>query len=247
MPASRQHILRIAPLCLILFLTASCGSLKPYKRTVDQTQNTAVPDTTSVPIDTSLDQDIRTRHLEEKINQLEHRLELLEKKLNSQPKPDPELKPEPPKKQISQRLSPPPAKPSSPAAPKKTEKIDPVKLYNKGRELLLEKRNIPMAQALFSEFIKTFPDHKLADNAMYWLGECSYTTGHYEEAAKIFKTLVQTYPKGQKVPDALLKTGYSYISIDDVTQANIYFKQVITRFPFSAAADKAQKKLSQTQ
>nr|WP_319491491.1 tol-pal system protein YbgF [uncultured Desulfobacter sp.] len=243
MPASRQHILRIAPLCFILFLTASCGSLKPYNRTVDQAQNTTVPDTTSVPIDTSLDQDIRTRHLEEKINQLEDRLVLLEKKLNSHPKPEPE----PPQKQISQKLSPLPAKPSRPAVPKKTEKIDPVKLYNKGRELLLEKRNIPMAQALFSEFIKAFPDHKLADNAMYWLGECSYTTGHYKEAAKIFKTLVQTYPKGQKVPDALLKTGYSYISIDDVTQANIYFKQVITRFPFSAAADKAQKKLYQTQ
>ena len=241
MPASRQYFLRIAPLCIILFLTASCGSLKPYKRAVDQAQSTTVPDTTPVHIDTSLDQDIRTRHLEEKIDRLEHRLALLEKKFNSQPKP------EPPKKQIPQKLSPPPAKPKRPVATAKTEKLDPVKLYNKGRELLLQKHNVPMAQVLFSDFIQEFPDHKLADNAMYWLGECSYTTAQYEEAANIFKRLVQTYPKGQKVPDALLKTGYSYLSIDDVSQANIYFKQVITRYPFSPAADKAQKKLSQTQ
>jgi tol-pal system protein YbgF len=241
MPASRRHISRIAPLFIILFLTASCGSLKPYKRTADQAQNTTVPDTPSVPIDTSLDRDIRTRHLEEKIKRLEHRMALLEKKFNSQPKPAP------PKKQVSKKLSQPPAKPKRPATPEKVSKIDPVKLYNKGRELLLRKRNVPMAQVLFSDFIKEFPNHELADNAMYWLGECSYTTGHYEQAAKIFKTLVQTYPKGQKVPDALLKTGYAYISIDDVSQANHYFKQVITRYPFSPAADKAQKRLSQTQ
>nr|WP_319393308.1 tol-pal system protein YbgF [uncultured Desulfobacter sp.] len=241
MPASEKHILRIASLCTLIFLTASCGSLRPYKQTAGQAQNTPVPDTSSVPIDTSLDQDIRTRHLEEKINRLEQRMARLEEKLSAR------AEPAPPKKQVPKKLSPPPARPEKPTTPEKVKNTDPVKLYNKGRDLLLRKRNIPMAQALLSDFIKEFPDHKLADNAMYWLGECSYTTGHYVQAAKIFKTLVQTYPKGQKVPDALLKTGYAYISIDDVSQANHYFKQVITRYPFSPAADKAQKKLSQTQ
>lgn len=130
--------------------------------------------------------------------------------------------------------------------PAPTGDLDPAKLYEKGRALLLE-RNISMAQTLFSDFVKKFPEHELADNALYWLGECSYIKGDYDTAANIFKRLVQTYPKGQKVPDALLKTGYSYMSIDDVSQANHYFKQVITRYPFSPAADKAQQKLSQTQ
>jgi len=236
MPASRQNIARIALIFLFLFLTASCGSLKTYELTDSQAQdtNTTVPDATSVPIDTSLDQDIRTRHLEEKISRLENRIALLEKKSYAQTKPTP-----PPK----QAYPAPPAKPDRPALPAQTGSLDPAKLYKKGRALLLE-RNIPMAQALFSDFVKQFPDHELADNALYWLGECSYTTGNYEKAAKIFKSLVQTYPKGQKVPDALLKTGYSYMSIDDVNQANHYFKQVITRYPFSPAADKAQQKLS---
>ncbi|WP_051085692.1 tol-pal system protein YbgF [Desulfobacter curvatus] len=238
MPAAKQHILRIALLFLVLFLTTSCGSLKTYKLTAGRAQDATVPDTASVPIDTSLDQDIRTRHLEEKINRLENRVALLEKKLSSQAKPSL------PPKQVVPAAEP---KPDPPESPSKTGNLDPVKLYKKGRTLLLRERNISTAQTLFSDFVKKFPDHELADNALYWLGECSYTTGDYEKAAKIFKTLVQTYPKGQKVPDALLKTGYSYMSIDDVTQANHYFKQVITRYPFSPAADKAQKKLSQTQ
>nr|WP_320193609.1 tol-pal system protein YbgF [uncultured Desulfobacter sp.] len=245
MPAFGQHILKIALLFLILFLTASCGLLKPYKRPVGQAQSTdvSVPDPAPLPIDTSLDQDIRTRHLEEKINRLENRVALLERKVSLQPKPSQLPKPAP-TKSTRPATSP---KPDQPAPPVKTRNVDPVKLYKKGLDLLLRERNISTAQALFSDFVKKFPDHKLADNALYWLGECSYTVGDYKEAAKIFKTLVQTYPKGQKVPDALLKTGYAYMSIDNVSQANHYFKQVITRYPFSPAADKAQKKLSQTQ
>lgn len=246
MPAYRQHISKIALFFLILLLTAACGSLKTYKMPAGQAQNTdvAVPDTTSVQIDTSLDQDIRTRHLEEKIARLENRVTLLEKKFSSQTKtPPPPPKPAP-KKPALPAASP---KPVRQVSPVKTGNLDPVKLYQKGRDLLLRDRNISTAQALFSDFVKKFPDHELADNALYWFGECSYTTGDYEEAAKIFKTLVLTYPKGQKVPDALLKTGYAYMSMDNVSQANHYFKQVITRYPFSPAADKAQKKLSQTQ
>ncbi|WP_320040818.1 tol-pal system protein YbgF [uncultured Desulfobacter sp.] len=245
MPAYGHHISKIALLFLILFLTASCGLLKTYKKPVGQAQSTdvAVPDPTPIAIDTSLDRDIRTRHLEEKINRLENRVAMLEKKISSQPKPSPIPKPPPTK---SKRPATPP-KPDSPAPPVKIRNVDPVKLYKKGLNLLLRERNISTAQALFSDFVKKFPDHNLANNALYWLGECSYTTGDYREAAKTFKTLVQTYPKGQKVPDALLKTGYAYMSIDNVSQANHYFKQVITRYPFSPAADKAQKKLSQTQ
>ncbi|MGD9824385.1 tol-pal system protein YbgF [Desulfobacter sp.] len=242
MPASGQNASRIALLFFILFLTASCGLMKKHKLTAGQAQKTkeTVPDSISVPanapIDTSLDQDIRTRHMQEKITRLENRIALLEKKSCSQTRPSP---------YPNQAYPAYPAKSTQPAPHAPARDEDPVKLYNKGRVLLLE-RNFSKAQTLLSNFVKKFPDHELADNALYWLGECSYTTGDYEKAAEIFKALVLTYPKGPKVPDALLKTGYAYMSMDDVSQANHYFKQVITRYPFSPAADKAQQKLSQT-
>jgi len=241
MPASKGNMTRIALLFLILVLTPSCGPMKKHELTTRQAQDTTEPDgisgPTQIPIDTSLDQDIRTRRLEEKITRLENRIALLEKKnsLHAVPSPPP-----------TQTTPPPPAKPNHPASSAPARDLNPVKLYNKGRVLLLE-RHISRARTLFSDFVKKFPDHELADNALYWLGECSYTTGNYEKAAEIFKTLVQAYPKSPKVPDALLKTGYSYISLDDVSQATHYLRQVITRYPFSPAADKAQQKLSQTQ
>ena len=95
------------------------------------------------------------------------------------------------------------------------EYSDPAQLYQKARTLLLSK-DYGNAADLFTTFAKEHPGHALADNALYWLGECHYTTGRYELAAEVFKELVKTYPKAEKVPDALLKTGYAYLSLDDV-------------------------------
>lgn len=119
---------------------------------------------------------------------------------------------------------------------------DPKQLYQQARTLLL-KGDTKGAAALFNTLARDHSTHSLADNAMYWLGECHYTSGEYEKAAEVFKKLVIIFPKADKVPDALLKTGYSYLSMDDVNRADHYLKKVIKRYPFSPAAEKAQKKM----
>ncbi len=119
---------------------------------------------------------------------------------------------------------------------------DPAQLYKKARTLLLAKE-VDNAADLFSTFIQKHPDHGLADNALYWLGECHYTTSQYKQAIQVFTKLVKNYPKAEKVPDALLKTGYAYISLDNITRAELYLKRVIKKHPFSQAAGKAEIKL----
>ncbi len=126
------------------------------------------------------------------------------------------------------------------------EYSDPAQLYKKARTLLLAK-DIDNAADLFLTFAEQHPDHGLADNALYWLGECHYTTGRYKQAVDVFQVLVKTYPKAEKVPDALLKTGYAYISLDDITRADHYLKLVIKKHPFSRAAEKAQIRLKEFQ
>ncbi len=126
------------------------------------------------------------------------------------------------------------------------EYSDPAQLYQQARTLLLA--NQPKEAAdLFSTFVEKHPDHSLADNALYWLGECYYTRGNYSKTVEVFKKLVTTYPKAGKVPDALLKTGYAYLSLDEVNLAGQYFKQVIRKYPFSPAAEKAQTRLKELQ
>lgn len=125
----------------------------------------------------------------------------------------------------------------------KIEYTTPAELYKKARNLLLEE-NYNSAALLFSKFIDAHPKDSLADNAVYWLAECKYSTREFKEAIDIFKSIETKYPKSEKVPDAMLKTGYSYLSLDDTNRANHFLKKVLKKYPFSPAAEKAQKKLA---
>ena len=123
-----------------------------------------------------------------------------------------------------------------------TKDLTPPLLYKKARNLLIED-NYLIAADLFAGFIKKFPEHDLADNAAYWLGECYYSLNNFDKAITVFKDLVTKYPKSGKVPGALLKTGFGYLSLDDSNRAHHYLKTVLRKYPFSPAAEKAEEKL----
>ncbi len=120
--------------------------------------------------------------------------------------------------------------------------MQPTQLYNSARSLLLEE-NFPGAARLFKNFVIRYPDSELADNALYWLGECHYSLGDFQEAIQTFKDVVALYPHGGKVADALLKTAYAYLSLDDADRAHHYLKLVVKGYPFTPAGEKAEQKL----
>src|SRR5210317_1323794 len=79
--------------------------------------------------------------------------------------------------------------------------------YQAAFELLKEQRYEPAAMA-FKQFLVTYPDSDLADNAQYWLAESYYVTQKFDEALAAFELVITTFPRSRKVPDALLKMGY---------------------------------------
>ena len=48
-----------------------------------------------------------------------------------------------------------------------------------------------------------YPDHKLAGNAQYWIGECYYSQKRFAEAAEEFAKVEKLFPASPKVPAAL--------------------------------------------
>jgi tol-pal system protein YbgF len=106
-------------------------------------------------------------------------------------------------------------------------------------------RRYAEALSLFNDFLKRYPDHQLADNAQYWLGEIHYDMGDYATAILTFKDVVTRYTDHAKAPDALLKIGYAYIALDDVSNARMFLKRVINNYPLSAAESKARAKLKE--
>jgi tol-pal system protein YbgF len=123
-------------------------------------------------------------------------------------------------------------------------KLSPERQYEKAFEAYT-KQHFDEAMALFKKFVQDYPQHDLADNAQYWIGETYYDMEDYPNAILAFKEVVKRYPERSKASDALLKIGCSYVALDDRENARIYLEKVIKNYPFSEAEAKAQAKLTE--
>jgi tol-pal system protein YbgF len=99
------------------------------------------------------------------------------------------------------------------------------------------------AVALLRELIVRHPRHELADNAQYWLGEAFYDQKDYPRAIDEFRKAASLYPTGNKVPDALLKLGFSHLAVGQVTEGRRALQQVVSVYPRSGPARLAAERL----
>jgi tol-pal system protein YbgF len=109
---------------------------------------------------------------------------------------------------------------------------------------LLKDGKYPEAISGFTQFLSTFPDSALADNAQYWLGEAHYVTKQYPDALRDFRTVLEKYPDSRKTPDALLKIGYCNYELKNWAEARSALGQVAQRFGDTTAARLASQRLS---
>lgn len=99
------------------------------------------------------------------------------------------------------------------------------------------------AKEEFRKFLKAFPNSEYSDNAQFWIGECEYFQGRYEEAIIEYEAVIQNYPKGNKVPNALLKQALSFLKLGDTSSAKFLLQGVIKDYPNTTPASVARKKL----
>jgi tol-pal system protein YbgF len=115
--------------------------------------------------------------------------------------------------------------------------------YQAAFELLKEQRYEPAAMA-FHQFLVTFPDSELADNAQYWLAESHYVTQMFEEALGEFGVVISRYPQSRKIPDALLKMGYCSYELEDWAAARQALTRVQEDYSDTTAARLAGQRLA---
>ena len=73
------------------------------------------------------------------------------------------------------------------------------------------------ARRAFATFLVDNPGHELADSAQYWLGQCAVAQGDYSTALLEYRRVVDSFPFGDKVADALPPTFQ--FCIDEVADA----------------------------
>ena len=114
--------------------------------------------------------------------------------------------------------------------------------YQAAFELLKEQRYEPAAMA-FQQFLVSYPDSQLADNAQYWLAESYYVTQKYDDALGEFEVVINNYPTSRKVPDALLKVGYCNYELERWNAARSALGRVQAEYPDTTAARLAEQRI----
>jgi len=100
-----------------------------------------------------------------------------------------------------------------------------------------------LAQMGFKTFIKKYPDHDLAAQAQYYIGECLYSQSNWADAYQEYKSIEDNYKNYELVPAARLKMALCLELLGKKNETIIVLKSILQDFPKSAEAFTAKEKL----
>jgi tol-pal system protein YbgF len=127
---------------------------------------------------------------------------------------------------------------------KKEAAQTPDSLYMKGLDTF-KAGDMSTARDIFSKFLEQYPQHDLAANAHYWIGETHYSEKSYEPAILSFQEVIKNFPTKDKVPAAMLKQAMAFSAINDIKSAKYVLKKLGESFPKSEEAAKAKEILKE--
>lgn len=125
---------------------------------------------------------------------------------------------------------------TEPAGPDENSAYD--QAYN-----LFRNGDYSAAIAQFEVFVAKYPESNLAPAAAYWIGNAHYALRNFQQSIDAQNKLIRTYPNSAKIPDALLNIASSQQEMGDNATAKKTLQDLIARYPFSDAADKAKRRL----
>jgi tol-pal system protein YbgF len=128
-------------------------------------------------------------------------------------------------------------------APAKASSSD-LKMYEDAKAAY-DNGDFAKARQGFALLIKNFPKSEHADNAQFWIGESYYREKWYEKAILEYQTVLEKYPKGNKVPSAMLKQGLAFLQLGDKSNARLILKELQKNHPNSNEARIATQKLKE--
>jgi len=125
-------------------------------------------------------------------------------------------------------VAPQPVQQTKPARPK-SRSVSQEGLYENGNIFFKQKKYEDAINA-YTEFISINPQHRLADNAQWWIGECYYFLGDYTSALNAYQK-VFGLGDGNKSAYAQLRMGYCYNRMNQLDMAISAWEKVIRDYP----------------
>jgi tol-pal system protein YbgF len=125
-----------------------------------------------------------------------------------------------------QRNEPPQSAMASVAPPSQT----PRDQFDLGRGYM-ERKDYALAESSFREFMRRYPNDRLAPDAQYWLGESLFQRQRYRDAADAFLGVSTKYDTAAKAPEALLRLGQSLATMGEKETACATFAEIGRKYP----------------
>lgn len=104
------------------------------------------------------------------------------------------------------------------------------------------RRRYSEAVQIFEKLLERYPNHSMASNCEYWIGECYFGLGEYNMAIASFDRVLQ-YPISLKKDDALLMMGRAYLQLNLRAKAEETFNKLIREYPDSEFVIKSEQYL----
>ena len=107
----------------------------------------------------------------------------------------------------------------------------------------LRRGSLGAARAGFREFLKTYPTHAQAPDAVYFVGE-TFAVDQPDSAASYYRQVAERHPTSERAPTALYKTALLAERGGNRSGARTIYQQVIQQYPRSREAELARDRMA---
>jgi TolA-binding protein len=141
--------------------------------------------------------------------------------------------------------------------PATTSALQPQDIYQ-AAYIDFSKGSYALAMAGFREFLRRFPEHSLAGNAQYWIGEAYFSQARaaanagqtervpqeLEQAVQEFRKVLANYPRSEKAPTALYKEALALFDLKQPVVAQQRLEYLVANFPQAEETPLARERLN---
>lgn len=138
-----------------------------------------------------------------------------------------------------------------------TNALQPQDIYQ-AAYIDFSKGSYALAMAGFREFLRRFPEHSLAGNAQYWIGEGYFSQARaaanagqadrvaqeLEQAVQEYRKVLANYPRSEKAPTALYKEALALIDLKQPGVAQQRLEYLVANFPQAEETPLARERLA---
>jgi tol-pal system protein YbgF len=105
--------------------------------------------------------------------------------------------------------------------------------------------NDALALSEFQQYVETYPDSDLADNAEYWIAEILYAQKRYQDAVDVFSRVFNISPKGDKAVIALYKRALALEEMGRHDEAVAQLNAIVKAYPKRQESEMAKQRLQE--